>query len=168
MKKWVGSPAKTQKKIFPWENLSKEITCHCLPQDLLRVRQGKLPKHFDRLCSRTKSGTGWLVHSRSGDDKRQWWWAWIKTRLIVSRERGPSFVQGSFDVRNIVERHGPSLHALAVDPDASISLMLPIINSFSTADPVPLITCQWHTRLIRLVYFSVQTSYVSARPVRQG
>jgi len=46
----------------------------------------------------------------------------------------PLFVQGSFDVRKIVERHGPSLHALAVDPDAGISLMLPIINTFSTAD----------------------------------
>ena len=54
--------------------------------------------------------------------------------LIASRERGALFVQGSFDVRKIVERHGPSLHALAVDPDAGISLMLPIINTFSTAD----------------------------------
>jgi hypothetical protein len=38
--------------------VQKKITFHCLPQDLFRVRQGKLPKHFDHLCSRTKSGTG--------------------------------------------------------------------------------------------------------------
>jgi hypothetical protein len=42
----------------PVQKKKKKITFHCLPQDLFRVRQGKLPKHFDHRCSRTKTGTG--------------------------------------------------------------------------------------------------------------